>query len=33
MAIKPSKIPVKNPGPNEKSGGKLKPLGGGKKGK
>jgi len=26
MATKPSKIPVKNPGPNEKSGGKMKPL-------
>jgi hypothetical protein len=30
MAAKPTKIPVKSPGPNEKSGGKMKPL---KKGK
>lgn len=26
MATKPTKIPVKNPGANEKSGGKMKPL-------
>jgi hypothetical protein len=23
---KPTKVPVKSPGPNEKSGGKMKPL-------